>query len=61
MVDEDLSSEEVLVEILDKLVKWLRNKEIDTVKVLWRNHLLKGAMWKAEADMRSCYPYLFSS
>ena len=40
-VDEDLSYEEVLVKILDRQIKRLRNKEIATVKVLWRNHLLR--------------------
>ena len=39
-VDEELSDEEVPVEILDIQVKRLRNKEICTVKVLWRNHLV---------------------
>ncbi|XP_069143488.1 uncharacterized protein [Solanum lycopersicum] len=61
VVGEDLSYEEVPVEVLDRLVKRLRNKEIATVKVLWRNHLVEGAMWEAEADMRSLYPHLFSS
>ena len=42
-VDEDLSYEEVPVEIFDRQVKRPRNKEIATVKVLWRNHLVKGA------------------
>ena len=60
-VDEDLSYEEVTVEILDRQVKRLRNKEISTVKVLWRNHLVEGSMWEAEADRRTCYPHLFSS
>ena len=60
-VDEDLSYEEVPIEILDIQVKRLRNKEIATVKVLWRNHLVEGATWEAEADMRSRYPHLFSS
>ncbi|XP_069154494.1 uncharacterized protein [Solanum lycopersicum] len=59
-VDEDLSYKEEPVEILDRQVKRLRNKEIATVKVLWRNHLVDGAMWEAEADMRSRYPHLFS-
>ncbi|XP_069145599.1 uncharacterized protein [Solanum lycopersicum] len=44
-VDENLSFEEVPVEILDKQVKGLRNKEISTVKVFWRNHLVQGATW----------------
>ena len=33
-VDEDLSYEEVPVEILDRQIKRLRNKDIATVKVL---------------------------
>ena len=60
-VGEDLSYEEIPVEILDRQVKRLRNKEIATVKVLWRNHLVEGATWEAEADMRSRYPHIFSS
>ena len=36
-VEENLSYEEVLVEILDRQVKRLRNKEVASVKVLWRN------------------------
>ena len=61
VVDENLYYEEVLVKILDRQVKHLRNKEVATVKVLWRNHLVQGATWEAKADMRSRYPYLFSS
>ncbi|WMV08123.1 hypothetical protein MTR67_001508 [Solanum verrucosum] len=38
-VDESLSDEEVPVEILDRQVKRLRNKEIASMKVLWRNQL----------------------
>ena len=60
-VGEDLSYEEVPAEILDRQVKWLRNKDIATVKVLGRNHLVEGATWEAEADMRSRYPHLLSS
>ena len=49
-VGEDLYYEEVHVEILDRHVKRLRNKEITTVKVLWRNHLSKGVTLEVEAD-----------
>ena len=59
--DENLSYEEIFVEILDRQVKWLRNKEFSTVKVLRRNYLAKGATWEAEANMRSRYPHLFNS
>ena len=60
-VDEDLSYEELPVHILDKQAKRLRNKEIATVKVLWRNHVIGGATWEAEADMRSRYSHIFIS
>ncbi|XP_069152703.1 uncharacterized protein [Solanum lycopersicum] len=60
-VGEDLSYEEVPVEILDSQVKQMRNKEIATIKVLWRNHLVEGATWEAEVDMRAHYPHLFNS
>ncbi|KAK4727160.1 hypothetical protein R3W88_032077 [Solanum pinnatisectum] len=42
-VKENLSYEEVPVEILDRQVKKLRNKEVASVKVLWRNQLVEGA------------------
>lgn len=38
-VDEDFSYEEIPVDILERQVKRLRNKEVAIVKVLWRNHL----------------------
>ena len=60
-VGEDLSYEEIPIEILDRQVKRLRNKEITTVKVLWRNHLSKGVTLEAEADMRSRYFHLLGS
>ncbi|KAH0684407.1 hypothetical protein KY289_022159 [Solanum tuberosum] len=60
-VDESLSYEEVLVENLDRQVKRLRNKEIASVKVLWRNHLVEGATWKADFNMKSRYPHIFYS
>ncbi|WMV41603.1 hypothetical protein MTR67_034988 [Solanum verrucosum] len=59
-VNENLSDEEVSVEILDHQLKKLRNKEVSSVKVLWRNHLVEGATWEHEADMKSRYPHLFS-
>ncbi|WMV41047.1 hypothetical protein MTR67_034432, partial [Solanum verrucosum] len=60
-VDESLSYEEVPVEILDQQVKRLRNKEVVSVKVLWRNNLVEGATWKVEANMKSRYPHIFPS
>ena len=39
-VKDKLSYEEVPVQILDRKVKKLRNKEVVSVKVLWKNHLV---------------------
>ncbi|TMX05440.1 hypothetical protein EJD97_021538, partial [Solanum chilense] len=59
-VEENLSYEKLPIEILDRQIKRLRNKDITTIKVLWRNHLVEGATLEADADPRSCYPHLFS-
>ena len=52
-VNEIHSNEEVPIEILYCQVKKMRNNEVATIKVLWRNHLVKGATWESEADIRS--------
>ena len=39
-VKDNLFYEEVQVQILDRKVKKLRNKEVASVKVLWKNHLV---------------------
>ena len=44
-VKDNLSYEEVSVQILYRQVKKLRNKEVASVKVLWKNHLVEGATW----------------
>ena len=60
-VQENFFYEDVQVEIPDRQVKKLRNKEVSSVKVLWKNHLVKGATWEAKADMKSRYPHLFEN
>ncbi|WMV41614.1 hypothetical protein MTR67_034999 [Solanum verrucosum] len=62
-VKENLSYEKVPIELLDGQVKKFRNKEVSYVKVLWRNQLVEGATWEAEAEavMMSRYPNLFPS
>ena len=42
-VQENLPYEEVPVKILDRKVMTLRNKEVASVKMLWKNHLVEGA------------------
>ena len=60
-VKENFSYEEVPIKILDRQVGKLRNKEVASVKVLWKNHIVEGATWEAEADMKSRYPHLFDN
>ena len=60
-VQENISYEEVPVEIVNRQVVKLRNKEVASVKVLWKNHLVEGTTWEAEADMKSCYSHLFEN
>ncbi|WMV58140.1 hypothetical protein MTR67_051525 [Solanum verrucosum] len=52
-IKESISYENVSVEILDWQVQKLMNKEVASVKVLWRNQMVDGANWEVEADMMS--------
>ena len=58
-IEKNLSYEELPIEILERQVKKLRNKEIANVKVLWRNQYVESATWEAEEDMKKRYTYLF--
>ncbi|WMV24292.1 hypothetical protein MTR67_017677 [Solanum verrucosum] len=60
-VKDSLSYEDVPVEILDRQVRRLRNKEVASVKVLWRSQSVEGATWEAKAAMQSKYPHRFPS
>ncbi|XP_073063958.1 uncharacterized protein [Primulina eburnea] len=55
----NLSYEEMPVQILDRKVKVLKNKEIGLVKVLWRNHVIEEATWEPKEEMKHRYPNLF--
>lgn len=44
-------SYEVPFHIFDYQVKRSRNKEVSSLKVQWRNHLVKGATWEDKSDM----------
>ena len=46
-VKDNLSYEEVLVQILYRQVTKLMNKEVVYVMVLWKNHLVEGVTWEA--------------
>ena len=58
-VTEKLTYEEIPIAILDRQVRRLRNKEVASVKVLWRSNRREEMTWEAEENMRSKYPHLF--
>ncbi|XP_070041274.1 uncharacterized protein [Nicotiana tomentosiformis] len=58
-VNEELSYEEIPVSILDRQIRKLKNKEIASLKVLWRNQQVEEATWEAEEEMKEKYPHLF--
>ena len=59
-VSEELAYEEQPVAILDRQVRKLRNKEVVSVKVLWRNNNREEMTWEVEELMKKNYPQLFS-
>ncbi|WMV45423.1 hypothetical protein MTR67_038808 [Solanum verrucosum] len=61
VVKDSLTYEEVPGEILVGQVRRMRNKEVTSVKVLWRSQSIEGATWEAEGAMKAKYPHLFPS
>ncbi|CAN6679433.1 unnamed protein product [Malus baccata var. baccata] len=55
-INPDLTYDEEPVTILDWKDKVLRNKTVNLVKVLWRNHSVEEATWETEDRMREMYP-----
>ncbi|XP_073277649.1 uncharacterized protein [Primulina huaijiensis] len=56
----NLTYQEVPIQVLDRKVKVLRNKEISIIKILWRNQLVEEATWEPEEEMKQRYPELFA-
>ena len=57
---ENLTYEEIPLQIVDRNEQVLRSKVIPLVKVLWKNHKREAATWEPEAQMCHQYPQLFS-
>ena len=57
---ENLTYEEIPVQIVDRKEQVLGSKVIPLVKVLWKKHEREAATWEPEAQMRHQYPHLFS-
>ncbi|XP_069143528.1 uncharacterized protein [Solanum lycopersicum] len=58
-VKDSLSYENVPVDMLNLQFRRLTNKEVVSVKVLWRIQSIKGANSEVEASIKSKYPHLF--
>ncbi|KAK9156418.1 hypothetical protein Sjap_003898 [Stephania japonica] len=56
---EDVTYDEQPIQILDRKVKILRNKEIPSVLVKWQHHGDEEPTWELESYMREYFPYLF--
>ncbi|XP_075665234.1 uncharacterized protein LOC142634870 [Castanea sativa] len=58
-IKDNLTCEEVLIQILDRKDQLLRTKTISLVKVIWKNHTVEEASWEREDEMKSNYLELF--
>ena len=58
-ISEDLTYEEVPIQIVDVMDKVLRRAVVKLVKVQWSNHNIREATWELEEEMREKHPYLF--
>ncbi|RVW81021.1 Transposon Tf2-12 polyprotein [Vitis vinifera] len=58
---EDLTYEEVPVQIVDVMDKVLRHAVVKLVKVQWSNHSIREATWELEEEMREKHPQLFKT
>ena len=58
-IKDNLTYEEVPIQILDRKDQVRRTKTISLVKVFWKNHTVEEASWEREDEMKSNYPVLF--
>ncbi|RVW12115.1 V-type proton ATPase subunit G2 [Vitis vinifera] len=56
---EDLTYEEVPVQIVDVMDKVLRHAVVKLVKVQWSNHSIREVTWELEEEMREKHSQLF--
>ena len=58
-ISEDLTYEEVPVQIVDVMDKVLQHAIVKLVKIQWSNHSIREATWELEEEMREKHPHLF--
>ncbi|WMV46217.1 hypothetical protein MTR67_039602 [Solanum verrucosum] len=60
-IKDNLSYEDIPIEMFDCEVRRLRTKEVASVKVFGRNQLVEEDTWEVDEDMKKRYPHLFTS
>ncbi|XP_069144459.1 uncharacterized protein [Solanum lycopersicum] len=60
LLDENFTYEEKPVAILDREICKLRSREIESIKVQWKNRPVEESTLEKDADMRERYPHLFT-
>lgn len=58
-VMRDLTYKKVPIAIIDQQVRRLGNKEVVSVKVVWRSQQLEEVGWEVEEAIKFKFPYLF--
>ena len=58
-ISEDLTYEEVPIQIVDVMDKVLHHAVVKLVKIQWSNHSIQEATWELEEEMREKHPHLF--
>ena len=58
-ISEDLTYEEVPIQVVDVMDKVLRRAIVRLVKVQWSNHSIREATWELEEEMREKHPHIF--
>ena len=58
-ISEDLTYEEVPIQIVDMMDKVLRHAVVELVKIQWSNHSIQEATWELEEDIREKHPHIF--
>ncbi|XP_028099051.1 uncharacterized protein LOC114298640 [Camellia sinensis] len=59
LLKDDYTYEERPMQIINRQIKRLRNKDIPLVKVNWQNHKRTYATWETEEEMMKRYPEVF--
>ena len=58
---DDLTFHVPPAQIVDRSVKQLQNKIVQSIKVAWGREGIEDYTWELELDMKKEYPELFSS